>query len=188
MRVWVLCACVCVWVYLLGYSQLQLAALPLRVAWVFYWCSDIWIMPEQSKWDIGASSTYSRIHSIESRDRDREPWNWGTENRNRNRKLKTIHQSVKADALAPRIVRDKEKKIIKKIKTKRRNNAHPLDTVAVADTDRYIDRDTNRLQCWLWTIITKDGWAAKCLQCQCFHRWRLRALVALVEFALMDKP
>jgi len=29
---------------------------------VFYWCSDIWIMPEQSKWDIGASSTYPRIH------------------------------------------------------------------------------------------------------------------------------
>lgn len=64
---WIACVWVCVRVYLLVYSQLQLAALPLRVAWVFYWCSDIWIMPEQSKWDIGASSTYSRIHSIEDK-------------------------------------------------------------------------------------------------------------------------
>lgn len=77
------CVTVCVWDYLLMYSQLQLAALPLRVAWVFYWCSDIWIMPEQSKWDIGASSTYSRIHSIENRKQKQR-----TENRNRNENRK----------------------------------------------------------------------------------------------------
>lgn len=31
---------------------------------------------------------------------------------------------------------------------------------------------------WLWVIITKDGWAPKCLQCQCFHRWRLKYIRA----------